>query len=514
MKHWRYSFLLIVAFLAFFTIAWQTDPLAVLAQHDDATTSEPDTTEAQGDNQPKPSVRELIGYEATKQRLGRNMPSGKGIVMGHVEGGDGRYLPNVQSSKYQEMIFIPHSGPSQLFDHTEMTASIIYGFSGLAPGINTVHFFSSQNWLSDGYLKTGTNLAPSDADNIRLFNHSWISMPSAFADQALKRIDYVIDTHEIVMCVGVNNGRNATVPALLAGAYNTIAVGVSDGNSSGGFTVTEIPGRCKPDIVGPGKLTSYATPVVSACAAMLLEHADQQDSRYTTDEVPAEGNSSRDDGPSPLQSSRIAGKPQTIKAVLMAGAEKQDLWQTLPGKPLDEHLGAGLVNIDNSLKILCQGPQTPGRLTSRYGWDFNSLPPLGRHAYHFETSQPLGEVSMILTWHRRIDGRYAILCQDNQPDQLAWLAATLMTNFDLAVVHIDDTGRETVIAESNSQIDNVEHIHLPQLDYGRYRIDVTLNFGENIPEEIRTQMTWDYALAWRIEQPPPSQTSESDDIHD
>ena len=500
MKQLRYIFIFILSFLAFLLLAWQVDPIGVLAQASHST-DQP----AQGETRPapKPTVRGLIDLDKAEERLGRQIPTGKGIVMGHVEGNDGMYMPNIRSSRYQDMFFLPHSGPSQTFAHADITARLIYGRTGLAPAVNTVHFYSAPDWLATGYLNTGSHLPPAHNDPIRIFNHSWISMASPFIIQSIRRIDYLIDQHDVIMCVGVNNGVNSTVPALLASAYNTIAVGVMSGNNSGGFTTTEVLGRCKPDIVGPGSLTSYATPVVSACAARLLELADEMDAQFYAPIHPTIDELLHTDEFTPP---RLAAKPQTIKAVLLASATKSDSWKPLPNKPLDEHLGAGLVNIDNSLMILSYGPQQPGQIDSRYGWDFNALKPLEKNTYHFKTSQALGEASIILTWHRKIEGRTGAIHIPGKPDQIVWLDRAMFTNFDLALIHIDDEGHQNVMATSNSEIDNVEHIYLPELAHGRYRIEVIMNYGEHIPHEIREQMLWQYALAWRFEQPTPQAT--------
>ena len=103
----------------------------------------------------------------------------------------------------------------------------------------------------------------------RLYTHSWIAPATAGYEDILRRIDYLADVRGVVMVVGVNNGAGNPVPPLLASAYNTISVGQWDGHSSGGYTTVEGAGRCKPEIVAPGGLTSFATPVVAAVVARL-----------------------------------------------------------------------------------------------------------------------------------------------------------------------------------------------------------------------------------------------------
>src|SRR5699024_10188492 len=124
-----------------------------------------------------------------------------------------------------------------------------------------------------GYLRVNSDQPPED-DLPRVFNHSWIGSPPQGAELVLRRVDYQIDQRDVIMCVGVNNGRGSAVPPMLASAYNVIAVGAADGDSSGGFTTVEVAGRSKPDVVAPAGTTSVATPIVTACVARLVEAAE------------------------------------------------------------------------------------------------------------------------------------------------------------------------------------------------------------------------------------------------
>jgi hypothetical protein len=413
-----------------------------------------------------PSLHHLLGIDTARARLGKAIPTGKGITVGHVEIGPGQYLPNTRSPKFKGVTFVQRSGASKVSGHAFATARVIYGFAGLAPGISVVHCFESRDWMSLGYLNAGTPNPPAGGP-MRVLTHSWVSdAPNAM--DVLRRVDWQIDRYDTVMCVGVNNGRQSPVPYLLGSAYNVIAVGTAQpgGSSSGGYTRIEIPGRCKPDIVGPRGLTSFTTPAVAACAARLLQAADEM-----TDEA------------------HRAGKAEVIKAVLLAGAVKPVYWKAMPGRPLDEHLGAGVVQFDNSLQILQAGPANPGRLPNRMGWDFHPIGPDQTLVYTFQTNAPMGEASIILTWHRRITG---VRPDDKDGTRPNWYGAPRMTDLNLRLVHTDESGDENELAVSNSRIDNVEHIYLKHLDPGRYRLEVTRK--DTVHDE-----PWDYALAWRVE---------------
>lgn len=453
------------------------------------------TTVACGQDDGEPTAREpvprdgdariAIGLWQLQRRLGSKMPTGEGIVLGHVEGNQGDYLPAINTPPFNGVEFVIRSGPSVINGHAQSTARIIYGRTGLAPGIRKVNLYSSYHWLRGGYLRTSSpiNLESDDRqqlysdsdwrqrlmpveDDTRVFTHSWVGGgDDLFTRQALRRIDWVIENRDVIMVAGVNNGHATHVPALVCSAYNTIAVGNWVGDSSGRYTIFDGPGRCKPDLVGPNNQTSYATPTTAAMVTRLLETADK------------------------LGDPR-APKPQVIKAVLMAGAEKPPGWRVEAGKPLDDHFGAGRLRVDHAYDILTAPPAQPGVVRSRYAWDFRALEPRESVAYRLETPAALGECSIIITWHRRIDGR---VLDDLLNNQTRWVETSRMADFDLRLIQIDDAGNESVLHESVSRIDNVEHVYLPSLRAGRYRIEVVRLDALDEP--------WDVAIAWRIEEP-------------
>ena len=253
----------------------------------------------------------------TASQIPSNAPvTGRGVPFGHVEGSFGDYVPNLQDAAFAGVKMTARSGPSKINGHAQSTARIIYGSAGLAPGVQDVSFYTTSHWMGREVLRTGTRLPPITAGH-RVFTHSWISNSNVHAVNILSRVDYLIDEHDVMMVVGVNNGADTPVPALLGSAYNAVAVGVAHGNSSGGYTRIEGVGRCKPDIVAVRRTTSAATPVVAGTVAKLFEAADR------------------------MEDAASAGKSEVIKAVLMAGAVKTSTWHSKPGKPLDEHLGAG-----------------------------------------------------------------------------------------------------------------------------------------------------------------------------
>ena len=516
-----------------------------------------------GAQESRQNVRERIGYGEAQRRMGRAMPSGLGVAFAHVEGSPGKYRPNLEGPNFETVAFSLRSGPSEPSPHATAVGRVIYGSRGLAPGVEVVHCMTTQDFLGEGYLNAASTGPPGGDDGSpfppRVMTHSWIADPPA--DQAariLRRVDYQIDTRDVVMCVGVNNGRDRPVPALLGSAHNVIAVGTTNGQSSGGFTRIEVPGRSKPDLVAPDGMTSFTTPVVSACAALLLEQAD----RLVEAGHP------------------MANRSETIKAALLGGAVKREAWQVQPGRVLDEHLGAGEVNLDRSLRILDSAPAVPGQpLRQLFGWSTVQLPgaqgETGQASvvgYELELPVDVGPVTITAVWNRRIDGRLAnVIRREDQQRFTVWLDAPRLANIDLRLWKLDEAGRvvagesaidgdtppaadaeagdqdnvktEVAAADANrepetaagqaaadpadteteagpaplaaslSTIDNVELIHLPSLAAGRYRIELSRDPAlDPLPE------AWDVALAWTIDrastgspaaEAEPSNSSES-----
>ncbi len=414
-------------------------------------------------------VAELIGVRAAQRRLNEAVPIGRGIIVGHVEGEAGQYLPNHLQVRFQKVRFIPRSGPSTPFGHATSTARVIYGRGGLAPGVEEVHCYASGDWLTRGYLFANP-AGPPPSEPIRVFTHSWIGGDRKGVEHLLRRVDYDVDVKDVLYCVGVNNKRNSAVPPLLGSAHNVIAVGTAGGSgaSSGGYTRYEGAGRCKPDIVGPRGLTSFTTPAVAACVVRLLETAD------------ALGGA--------------APKPEVIKAVLLAGAEKPPLWKPREGSPLDEHLGAGVAHLDNSLQILEVGEWgADDSTTSRCcGWGLWTMNQGSASSIRFQTERSLGPASFVLAWNRRIAGR---VTQVVGTKQQVWLDTPRLADFDLLLFYraadADADTPEHLVALSDSEVDNVEHIYFPALPAGRYRLEVRrLRDGHAQP--------WEVAWAFRV----------------
>ena len=236
----------------------------------------------------------------------------------------------------------------------------------------------------------------------------------------------------------------------------------------------------KPDLVAPGNLTSFSTPVVAAAAGLLLQHADRMVEQGTA----------------------AANRSEVVKAALLGGAVKPSKWQAGEGRPLDEHLGAGIVNVNRALSILENGPIDPGKVTSASGWAYPDLKQGETASFELQPAGDLGRVAVTAVWNRRIDGRIAQLRNKETGERLlAWLDGPRLADFDLRLVRIEDDGSEALVAASESRVDNVEHLYLPTLAAGRYRVELIRREGDTADER------YEVALAWIID-PPVEETPE------
>jgi hypothetical protein len=322
---------------------------------------------------------------------------------------------------------------------------LFYGNGTMASGVTRVDSWYSNDWLWTGFLGTGTTLPPTT--NIpKVSNHSYVGSAGTAYDSYLLRVDYLVDKGgQVVVAAAGGSGS-----PLIGMGYNSISVGTSTGGT-GGFTAD---GRVKPDIVAPMGSLSQATPVVASAATLLVQAAG---------------------------SNQLAAKPQTIKAVLLAGATKTGLsgtWSHTDTQPLDSQFGAGMVNVNNSHLILTAGRQAASTTTpvAATGWDYNTLTN-SKSAQTYLFDVPAGgnrTISAALTWDRVVSTS---------------LVGTV-SNLDLKLYAVDANNNltGTPVAQSISTVDNVEHIWLPNgLSAGRYAWHVELTSGG----------TTDYALAWQ-----------------
>jgi autotransporter-associated beta strand protein len=217
------------------------------------------------------------------------------------------------------------------------------------------------------------------------------------------------------------------------------------------------------DIVVPQGATSYATPTVSSAAALLLQVAG--------------GNSA-------------ANNPTTIKAILMAGTDKNAVssWVRTYTQPLDLQYGAGQLNIQRAYTILAAGQQaaSTSSLVNSTGWDSNSLASQGSSNYYYFTvpADQSYDLSAILAWNRPIAAS----------DLVFRSAAPSLADLSLTLYQASGFSTGAMVDQSTSMIDNVQDIFQRVLPAGQYALQVT---REDSFDNLLVPGS--YALAWQLQ---------------
>jgi len=436
-----------------------------------------------------------VGLDDLVARLGGgNVPTGAGVIVAQVEAPDaqGDYGPNPNHAQNVGKTFIPHSGPTNTSGHANSVGFNFYGNTlSIAPGVTEIHEWEAGSWITIGFLRSNSGLEPDPAPaGLKILNHSWTGAFGVASqnNNALRRADFVMNRDGTLLCVGVTN--NANNDELMSHVFNGLTVGRSDGVHMNDATLPAIdgPGRMNPEIVAPGSLTSWTTPVVSAGAALMVE---------TARTTPA------------LAGNPAAEQGIVVKAVLLAGANHRDGWTNGPvtsgpdrgvaTMPLDDVFGAGLLDVNTSHLILTgsehDGSATPpssSNTSPQAGWDLISVG-LGESRYwRLNACQLTGDASFLATWNR-----------DAQPPfgNADWAVA----DFDLVLWRVDEQEQlSTLVGDaglpffgggnvvSASSVDNIEHLFVQDLAAGEYVLEL-----RRLDAEIDHRQ-WSAAVAWHM----------------
>jgi len=411
---------------------------------------------------------ETIGLTALRNMV----PSltGTGVVVAIPEAGAPTWEVNPAVVVQSESLFTwrasagtassyPNSLGSESWHGNEVAKPFFGLTNGVAPGVAHVDNYDA-SYFFNSLVRQGT------AVPAKVVNQSFIfgaEIPEIDADYD----DYVAQ-HGTMFLNGAGNGGAVSSPAT---AYNVIAVGAYGGSSSSGPT---LDGRCKPDITAPASLTSFSTPLVAGTAAVLFQGGARGDGGTGT--------------------ATAATDARTIKALLLNGATKPPGWTNVAIKPLDLRYGAGVLHAWNSYRQLRGGQHAPvvtqtistggahppasntNNLPTRRGWDFRTVTHLLTldlvNHYFFDLSGAAGRTfTATLTWHR-------------QQNQLS------INNLDLFLY---DAATGTLVASSESVVDNVEHLYVTGLPAGRYNLQVLKRGGLTMVSGSET-----YALAFEF----------------
>lgn len=385
-----------------------------------------------------------------REHLGDGMPTGAGVRVAQVEPywqGGFMAFTNPPRGEFERKQIRNGSGlPDGISPHARTVGAIWYGnINGVAPGIADITAFEANEYLDHVIRWNETELTPDafDLGGIQIVNNSWVYDGTAEnAIRALRRADHQIDTQGVIYVNATHNSRYSNVPTLPASLYNGITVGRADAESSHGPTFFDGRGRAKPDIVVDTYATSYAVPVISGAAALLLEQGAQDPD---------------------------ARRPQVVKAIMLAGAEQPSDWY--PGDstpnddmshPLDWRYGAGIVRIDRNYDILAAPRASSLAVAPQSSWAFGELSESSAATYYIQVPTTQTRFSAALCWHRHHTGDFS---------RDAVLPLNLLT---LELWRLDaQTLRPTSFVQiSASPADNVQYIHRDDLAPGVYALRV------------------------------------------
>jgi hypothetical protein len=424
--------------------------------------------------------------------------NGSGIRVAQVEGPEGAGVfppdfevnpPSVNVNQSPSLFtYYSSNGVSTTFNdsvgsesfHADDVASDFYGIPfGVATNVSHVDNYEAGFFINTVIAGSGSMAAQVINSSFAVENDQGQPIQDTATDQEYD--NYVANNPTKIFVAGAGNSGAPISPATM---YNGIAVGAYQGVTSTG--PTSIGGRSKPDIMAPAGATSFASPQVAGAAAILLQAGQAGDG-----------------GPGTTASTQDF---RVIKALLLDGAVKPAGWTHSAMMPLDPSNGAGILNIFNSYEILAAGEHGPtlssitasvggnytpatnvaGALIPTSGWDFRTVTNTTstdtiNHYYFTLTSAATATAT--LDWE----------LQSNQ---------TTLNNLDLLLFNVVSG---TMVAESDSLVDNVEHIYLPSLGAGEYDLEVVKrgNSGTNTGF-LDTGET--YGLAYNFAQTPEPTT--------
>ena len=416
--------------------------------------------------------REDADFFLLQEYVGAPLLDGTGLSVAQTEAGT-NYMPNSASSIFSGVSAINNitNSNSAISSHATNVGNRFYG-SGLSltPNITTVNVRSADDFINN--FIGGTEQVGSSSDIV--MSHAYIFNPGAddpntVVDENAQdiasinglviRLDYFSQTSNITNVVGLNNGSGTSVPPGWGASYNSITVGRVNGEHSRGGTPSdfESPGRLKPDLVVNETATSWSTGAISSSAALLHQKAAEQNN---------------------IDATHI----DTIKASLLTGATKDANWSQTPTQPLDLIYGAGGVNIFNSYRITEQNESAVGNVFHR-GWARDATSTTQTRTYTFTTPN-LGEkafLSAALIWQREVT---EVIIDNGEEDSFVYHYEDL-PNLKLELLD----SANNILQESDSPLDNVEHIWSPMLETNTtYSLRVSSSSGVS-----------DFSLAWRVD---------------
>ena len=305
-----------------------------------------------------------IGYTALQKELGSALPTGAGVKVTQVEASGGK--PDPSNVAFAGDTFTLKTPGLTVTTHATTVGQYFYGNgTSIAPGITNIDCYDA-GYYTGRHFSAGVPLPPwSPAAGWQTTVGS-VPLTTLQAVNILSRLDWVVNRDEYIQVVAMSNG--GTNNPLLGNSFNAIAVGLSNGGAAHGTyplattpTTPYAAAGTRPDLVAPASATSWATPMVSSAAALLVEVGHNGGNTLSTD--PAVKFTTNRNGDTIYNAERS----EVVKAALMAGASRTSPNLTNSVTPkgytvntangLNNIYGAGQLNIYNSYHIIAAGEQ-------------------------------------------------------------------------------------------------------------------------------------------------------------
>jgi hypothetical protein len=200
------------------------------------------------------------------------------------------------------------------------------------------------------------------------------------------------------------------------------------------------------------------------------------------------------------------GGNSVLKAILMNSATKLPFWhkgrlstEDDPQSPLDLVQGAGMVSAVGAHRLLTAGRAVPGDVPSA-GWDLNQLEGEERlpQVYRMAVDEPAGKVlTATLVWNRHYRRAYPF-------ERIG--AADSNLRIEVWAIDPENSANDRRLQYCDSDVDNVEHIHLTELPEECRLYELVVSFSDT-EKPASTPMSERYAVAWTVDEKP-----EADDI--
>jgi hypothetical protein len=402
--------------------------------------------------------RDDAGYARLQAELGGSMPTGAGILVlmseaNYVSPPSLSYLPQATAGSvayagtgtFAGKTLFPASGPAGYSPHAAGVANFYFGPASVSPGVT-----DAACWLADDFVSLVYD--PTPVFGASVMNHSWVGSTAndAIDIELSRKLDFLLERDNVFSTAPLNNGSGQS--KLLVNTFHTLSVGLRSGNHPQTHTNLDGVGRMKPDLVVDQPVTSYAGPSVASAAAVLL---DVIRPTYPT-----------------------ADDPRVVKALLITAASKDRLpaWHRVnTTRPYDEVSGAGELNLYDAYHTLVANQQTASISTERSstGWDKGTAMSATPQRYFFSipSGQWASRFTTSITWHRQFS---------------SGVSTATLANINLSLRHATALVPGTLIDQSTSSADNIEHLFQRHLPAGQYVLEVSSDTDSIV-----------YGIAWR-----------------